>query len=604
MASSKVQVSGSLKFSFSVIPKDRRRDLEETAVVRIKAPELIKKRASIDLVAVLNVSHQLTASVLGHLKKAMKFVIAQLEKGDCLSIVAFDNSSSSYTTESINITSKGRKSAEKKVDDIVAGAHTGSKSGVAHAVEFLNNRSDKTSQGFVMLVSDGLDNSKSESFSEWKANDPSTSDLRRYPVHTMGLGTAHDPKELHLIARDTKGTYSCIAEELNDSKIMEAFAVCLAGLKSVVAVNTEIKITKGQSSSAKDVKLTALFDSEQKDRKELNIDLGVLYAGEVKDWIFGVSFTVPAKTGWGDDDRPIDDLLAATVSYHDVLQSDMSKPKTTAQCKLVVQFYGGQHVKSRTSELTPFPMVLPQMARMKVLKFFTDKFEKEVKLIKKSARPRGLPATAATDKVKFDEPMLQRILANSLDTMWGNDKNTEDGYDSICNDARKIGVDTMLRHIDDDIEAIFSCLYEGRASELGCVYSWLLTYEAQRAAYTGLPGATTFLTPAMKKMVQEAQKKAAVAPEEGAVPSSSATVAGSPHQLAPPANHLVDALEPYVKSALEKLLGGAGAVPSPNDAAGRGKPGGGGGGEAAQGNKTNKKAAEASKTSPDTHPAP
>ena len=130
-----VQVSGSLKFSFWVIPKDRKRELEDTAVVRIKAPELIKNRVSIDLVAVLNISPQLTASVLGHLKKAMKFVIAQLEKGDRLSIVAFDNSSNSYTTESIDITSKDRKSAEKKVDDIVAGEHTGSKSGVAHAVK-------------------------------------------------------------------------------------------------------------------------------------------------------------------------------------------------------------------------------------------------------------------------------------------------------------------------------------------------------------------------------------------------------------------------------------------------------------------------------------
>ncbi|KAJ1273762.1 hypothetical protein BS78_05G008900 [Paspalum vaginatum] len=577
MASSKVQVSGSLKFSFSVIPKDRRQELEETAVVRIKAPELIKNRVSIDLVAVLNISPQLTASVLGHLKKAMKFVIAQLEKRDRLSIVAFDNSSNSYTTESIDITSKDRKSAEK-VDDIVAGEHTGSKSGVAHAVKFLDDRSDKTRQGFVMLVSDGLDNRKSE----WKANDPSTSDLRRYPVHTMGLGMAHNPKELHLIAQETRGTYSSITEELNDSKIKEAFAVCLAGLKSVVAVNTKINIKKAQSSLAENVKLKE-FDSTKDWKGVLDTDLGVLYAGEVKDWIFDVNFTVPGTVGYSS----IDDLLTATVTYEDI-QSKTSKAGK-AECKLAVKVYGGQHTKCCTSESTPFPMVMPQMARMKVLKFFTDKFDKEVARIKKSACPRGRPAKAATDKVKFDDPTLQTILRNSLEEMWGNDKEAI-GYSSICNDARRIGVDTLLEHIDNDIEAIFSCLDQGRASELGCVYSWLLTYETQRAAYTGLPGATMFLTPAMKKMVQEAQKKAAVAPEEGAAPSSSATVAGSPHQLAPPANHLVDALEQYVKSALEKLLGGAGAVPSPNDAAGRGKPGGGGG-EAAQGNKTNKKAA-------------
>lgn len=383
MASSEVQVSGSLKFSFWVIPKDRSQKLEDTAVVRIKAPELIKNRVSIDLVAVLNISPQLTASVLGHLKKAMKFVIAQLEKGDRLSIVAFDNSSNSYTTESIDITSKDRKSAEKKVDDIVAGEHTGSKSGVAHAVKFLDDRSDKTRQGFVMLVSDGLDNRKSE----WKANDTSTSDLRQYPVHTMGLGTAHNPKELHLIAQETRGTYSSITEELNDSKIKEAFAVCLAGLKSVVAVNTKINIKKGQASLAENVKLKE-FDSTKDWKGVLDTDLGVLYAGEVKDWIFDVSFTVPATVGYSS----IDDLLTATVTY-----GDTSKP---GNAKLAVKVYRGQHAKGCcTSESTPIPMVMPQMARMKVLKFFTDKFDEEVARIKELAGPRERPAKAAKKKL-------------------------------------------------------------------------------------------------------------------------------------------------------------------------------------------------------------
>ncbi|KAJ1275192.1 hypothetical protein BS78_05G117500 [Paspalum vaginatum] len=587
MAPSKVQVRGSLMSSLWTIPKNRKSVLiNTTAVVRIEAPKLTKNRASIDLVAVLNISTKLTASVLGHLKKAMKFVIAQLDNGDCLYIVAFDNSRSDYTTEIIKISSEGRESAEKMVDGIVAGEHTGSISGVKHAVKILEDRPDKTRQGFVMLVSDGSDTRKSESFSESKAKavkgkgkakaakgkgNTSTSDLGRYPVHTMGLGKDHDPKELLLIAQESKGTYSSITEDLN-SKIMEAFVICLAGLKSIVAVDTCINV-KNQSSLIEAVGLKAFDSTDDWKDDELDIELGVLYAGEVKDSIFDVHFYAPKWEG-----NLSINMLTATVSYTDV-QSKLSKAVTvTEQCNLEIRFYAGKYVKYCRSELTPFPMVLPQMARMKVLnKFSRDKLEKEVAQIKKQGT--------------CDDPTtLQMSLGKRLQQMWADHKKTED-YSSVWTEAHRIGADMLLEHIDNDIDAILSCLERG--SGLGCVYSWLLTYETQRAAYTGLPAATVFLTPAMKKMLQEAQQKlAVVVPEEDATAASSAA---SSQKLAPPVSHLVDALEQFVKSVLEKS-GGAGAAPGPNDAAGPGKPAAGGGGEPTHGNSEAPDEAEASKT--------
>jgi hypothetical protein len=60
---------------------------------------------------------------------------------------------------------------------------------------------DKTSLGFIILLSDGLDNSKFKWNNKSPApNDPVRDDVKKYPVHTFGLCKAHDPKALCFIA--------------------------------------------------------------------------------------------------------------------------------------------------------------------------------------------------------------------------------------------------------------------------------------------------------------------------------------------------------------------------------------------------------------------
>ncbi|OEL23315.1 hypothetical protein BAE44_0015666 [Dichanthelium oligosanthes] len=341
----------------------------------------------------------------------------------------------------------------------------------------------------------------------------------------MGLGKAHDPKELHLIAEESNGTYSSITEDLN-SKILEAFAVCLAGLKSVVAVETCITVKTSSTIATVNIKSIDWGSSCKRGSSNVVLELGVLYAGEVKDLMVHIDFTVPEMKGF----RSID-LLTATVNYKDVQRMEPQK----TECPLKVNICATSFAEDCRHESTPFPMVMHQRARSNVLKFFIDQFKAELELLKV-----GRTGPKAVGKLHM---LWEKFKAN----------------DSDWQKAQEIGDDYLLERIDDDINAMVSCLTRG--SGPGCVYSWMLSYEKQRAAFTGLPAAT-FLTPAMKEMVQEAQDQAAATEVDAT--TSSAVAAGSTH-LAPPGTRLVEALEEIVMGVLERS-GGGGAVPSPNSA--------------------------------------
>ncbi|OEL13781.1 hypothetical protein BAE44_0025199, partial [Dichanthelium oligosanthes] len=400
----------------------------------------------------------------------------------------------------------------------------------------LDARSEsETRQGFIILVSDGLDNSESPSQRSMATGDPTTR-CRQYPVHTMGLGKAHNPKELHSIAEESNGTYSSITEDL-DSKILEAFAVCLAGLKSVVAVETCITFEKGgkitdhsrKSSSSKtaEVKIKSIdWPGSSCKKGSSDVMLGVLYAGEVKDLMVDIDLTVNEMHGYLSIE-----VLIATVKYKDVqrMKPQEKQPETkekppAEKCILNVNVcatsFGKYCKKDESNQGAPFPMVMNQRVRSKVLKFFSDQFKAELE-----------------QKVGRTGP------AGKLEESWEAFKEN----DSLWKKAQRIGDDYLLERIDDDIDAMVSCLKRGSGlARLGCVYSWVLSYEKQRATFTGLPAAM-FLTPVMKKMVEEAQT-------EVDATTSSAVTAGSTH-LAPPETRLVEAGSTHLAPPETRLVG-------------------------------------------------
>ncbi|AQK78968.1 Zinc finger (C3HC4-type RING finger) family protein, partial [Zea mays] len=146
-------------------------------------------------------------------------------------------------------------------------------------IKLLDDRADKKRAGFIVLISDGLDGQSKWGDESITPTDPIRGLLRKYPVHTFGLGKAHDPKALHYIADISYGIYSSIVTD-NLDKIIEAFAVCLAGFKTVVAVDACVDIWSNS------LLITRIDPGGYILRGSSGgILVGTLYAGEVKDFI-------------------------------------------------------------------------------------------------------------------------------------------------------------------------------------------------------------------------------------------------------------------------------------------------------------------------------
>ncbi|KAL6658592.1 hypothetical protein ACP70R_004178 [Stipagrostis hirtigluma subsp. patula] len=494
MAQQKVRVSAAMSPPILLVDDRRKVRLNGMAVVRVEALSSVRSCAPIDLVTLLNVSHSMgwaaaaspaeAPSRLDLLKKAMKFLIRELDDDDRLAIVAFDDQViKEDTTGILEISGNGRMAIEKKLDGLVAKGGTAFKPSLEHAVKILDGRADKSRVGFIMLISDGLDDNKFDwSDESITPTDPVRGLLRKYPVHTFGLCNAHDPKALHFIAKESYGTYSSITDNL-DSKIMEAFTVCLAGFKTVVAIDTYVDI------SSSSLKITRIDSGGYTLRGGSGSTLiGTLYAGEAKDFVVYFYYIAGA---WTAGYYTTLSGITASVTYKDVA----SKLSTcTDKFSVSLPIHTADSGTVPANPCPPFPVVLQQMVRFKVLDLLTGVL-KEFLVLKEEAG-------GAIHKEEGDDPVLQAMAANLLQRKWKEFKQSDESW----KEAPRAFLD--LGGIDRDINAMVGNLKQGLG--VGCIYSWLSSYQMQRATVTGLPVdtvATVFRTPAMEAMVQEAHKQ-------------------------------------------------------------------------------------------------
>lgn len=134
----KVRVSVAMNPPILLVDYSRELTLNGTAVVRVEAPSSTKSHAPIDLAILINTSHSMSwpaasppttdetptpssTSRLDLLKKAMKFVMRQLDDDDRLAIVAFnDQVVKEHTTGILEMSGGGRAAVERKVDGLMA----------------------------------------------------------------------------------------------------------------------------------------------------------------------------------------------------------------------------------------------------------------------------------------------------------------------------------------------------------------------------------------------------------------------------------------------------------------------------------------------------
>nr|CAB3446902.1 unnamed protein product [Digitaria exilis] len=284
--------AAALKLKVMAVPIVSALRLDEEAddfevLVRVDAPlQAVAKHPPIDLVAAVD-----------------RFIIDELHDDDRLAIIAF-NQGVNYTRELSPMSGGGRESARQSLNILSPFGGTRFQPALVKAARILERR-DEESKGrcvpFIIFLSDGEETdglgTRWDEVICGDSDHPILQVLRRYPVHTFGFSRYHDPVPLLAIARVSCGTYSYIDHSLD--KITDAFAVCLGGLSTVVAVDATITL-----SAALGVTIVGI-DSGGYDKRHIKEDgtsgevcIPVLYEGEVKNFI--VHLRVPRAEAAGE----------------------------------------------------------------------------------------------------------------------------------------------------------------------------------------------------------------------------------------------------------------------------------------------------------------
>ncbi|KAJ1253921.1 hypothetical protein BS78_K152000 [Paspalum vaginatum] len=499
MSQEKVRVTVGMSPPILLVDYSHSDTLNGTAVVRVEAPLSMKGHAPIDLVTLINISHSKGSSpttgalsgLADQLQNALKFIIRQLGDDDRLAIVAFNDQVVKGHTTSLSELSgiSCRMALEKKVDGLVAkGETTAYKPSLEYAVKLLDDRADQKRAGFIVLISDGSDSKFKWNDASIAATDPIRSVLHKYPVHAFGLGKPHDATALHYIAKTSYGTYSSVGDR---SKIMEALAVTLAGLKTVVAVDVCVNIWSG---SLQITRIDTGGYTRRAGGSSNSVVIGALYAGEVKDLIVYFSY----RTGWWS--RGYHTTLngvAAGATYRDAPGRQTTSTDTFSTS---IPIHVSDSSSPPANPCPPYPVVLQQVVRFKVLDLLTS-LVKEFLTLKEEA------GGAVHGNKEGDDPVLQAIAASMLQKKWKEFKQSDESWKDAPRRFLNLG------GIDRDISAMVDILNHGGLG-LGCIYSWMSSYQMQRATTaTGLPpvapASGSFRTPAMEAMVQEAHRQLA-----------------------------------------------------------------------------------------------
>uniref|UniRef100_A0A0D9XS09 VWFA domain-containing protein n=1 Tax=Leersia perrieri TaxID=77586 RepID=A0A0D9XS09_9ORYZ len=345
---------------FPMIPRNQaHKDFQ--MLLRVEAPTAadLNVRFSIDLVVVVDVGE---GENLNLVKKAMKFAIRQLNDKDSLTVVSTINNPEELKNFSTHIGGR-RRIAEKKVDQLRGrdNAHRTWE----ETLKMLNSQPESSLDGrerFIMLVTDN--NSSRYNVTEMLLMN------FQYSVHTFGLGTAHDPSVLQLIAARSMGTYSFLDDD-NLHKLDGALALCLGGLTSVVTtVGTRVMLDAAIDGGAKITKIdSGGYPSYIYENTSGEIIIRALYAGEVRNFI--VHLNVPAA-------KP--DFVADTGVCRNqqlLLIANLVGPNIEAgsiQDLLIVQ-----RPKTTVLPIVPYPIVVNQIFQFQVLEMVDIFIAEEIK---------------------------------------------------------------------------------------------------------------------------------------------------------------------------------------------------------------------------------
>ncbi|PWZ52332.1 Uncharacterized protein sll0103 [Zea mays] len=276
---------------------------EEFAIlIHLKAPHVpswVSTRAPLDLVTVLDVSGSMSGHKLALLKRAMRFVIENLDPSDRLSVVAF--SSSAWRLFPLQrMTASGQQQSLQAVNSLAADGGTNIAEGLRKAARVVEDRQARNPVCSIMLLSDGVD---SHNLPPRDGSAPDYGPLvprsilpgseHHVPIHAFGFGMDHDSRAMHAVAQMSSGTFSFIDMA---GSIQDAFAQCIGGLLSVVAQETRLGVECADDGVLlTSIKSGGYASGVDGDGRGGFVDVGRLYADEGRDFL--VTVRVPQSRG-------------------------------------------------------------------------------------------------------------------------------------------------------------------------------------------------------------------------------------------------------------------------------------------------------------------
>ncbi|CAA6668535.1 unnamed protein product [Spirodela intermedia] len=254
--------------------------VSNTAATAAAAPLLDpSRRASIDLVTVLDVGTTMTGAKLQMLKRAMRLVIFSLGPCDRLSIVPISASSAKRLLPLRRMSPDGQRSARRIVERLVCGEGSSAREGIRKAVKVLEQRRESNPVAAIVLLTD----------SQQHKDDCGR---RRRECHSSHTSYSAITRFAHFEVPSTKH-----AED--------SFARCVGGLLSVVChdVRLELSFPSGEvcsvySSGSRPVALGSagnlrMGGEERELLMELRMNSAVLRAGAFQPLLVSYSYRNP-----------------------------------------------------------------------------------------------------------------------------------------------------------------------------------------------------------------------------------------------------------------------------------------------------------------------
>lgn len=252
-------------------------------LVRFRMPSALVKRRPVNLALVIDVSGSMAGSPLKHAIRASQSLVDELDDGDTLSVVVYDD----HVRTLIEPTGvKDREALKQKIGGIQAGGLTNLSGGWLKGIEHVKARASADVVSRVLLLTDGEANvgmTKNDVLIKTAAKHAEEG----VPTTTLGFGRGFNEDLLLGMARAAGGNFYFI-QSTDDAR--DVFNFELQTMKAVAAQNLSVTLKP-----APGVQLEGVLSLHRGGNTGLTLELGDVYEDE--DKLLGLRLALPEFKG-------------------------------------------------------------------------------------------------------------------------------------------------------------------------------------------------------------------------------------------------------------------------------------------------------------------